>query len=88
MMPFAVVHEGLGTTPNGDQISLWVLAVDEPSNQFLLCGPEGFYWKHIDECTLARVHTPDDPTIVADMADLQAGNARLIVPGLQPKGGF
>ncbi len=76
MIAFAVFHDGL---EEGN--ALWVLHVDEASNQFLLCGPEGFYWKPIDACTLARVHTPDNPTIVADMADIQQGNARLALPG-------
>ncbi len=76
MIAFAVFHGGL---EEGN--ALWVLHVDAETNQFLLCGPQGFYWKSITMCVLARVHTPDNPTIVADMADLQAGNARLALPG-------
>ncbi len=75
MISFAVWHEGMP-----ENAALWVLSVDEATNQFLLCGEQGFYWRSIDGCKMMRVHGPDNATLVADMADMQQRTAGIVVP--------
>ncbi len=75
MISFAVTHEGLPK-----DIALWVLAIDEASNQFLLCGEQGFYWRSIDTCTMARLWTPDNAMAVMDVSDVQRKAAGIVLP--------
>ena len=72
-MSFAVTHDGLA-----EGMALWVLAVDD--QDFLLCGPNGFYWMNMADCTLARLHSPDNAVLVADVADMQQRTAGIVLP--------
>lgn len=60
MIEFAVWHEGIPLTADGNKQGRWVLALDRSA--LLLADDTGeFYWKDIADCTLVRVVTPDVP---------------------------
>ncbi len=82
MLSFAVTHDGLPVQPDGNVMALWVLAVvGEPGKErFLLCGPGGFYTRFAEECKMARLHGPDNATLVADVADMQQRTAGIVLP--------
>ena len=74
MMPFAVWHEGLK-----EGTGRWVLAVDVAESVLLLADDQGaIYRKPIEECTLVRIHTPDNPIPVVSVQMTQQNG--LVMP--------
>lgn len=60
MADFAVHHEGMP-----EDTGRWVLALDAIGDRVLLCEEDKtFYWRDLKDCTLAAVHTPNQPTMV------------------------
>ncbi len=75
MIAFAVQHDGI--KPEG--VALWVLATE--GDMFLLCGEQGFYWYPIEQCTLARLWTPDNALGVMDVSGVQQRAGGIVLPG-------
>ena len=76
-MDFAVRHDAL---PEGS--ASWVLAVS--GERLLMADNEGaLYWVDAVGCKLARVATPDNPTIVAVVQPTPAAaGPGIVIPGV------
>ena len=78
-MEFAVKINGQGEEGQ----AFWVITVDCERERFLTAKADGvFEWVSIADCTLVKIHTPDQPILVLPVQPAPANG--VVVPGNFP----